>query len=213
VDALPVLALSTQTLPWLAMAVVAAFLCGLRPFAVVLCLGLASALGVIQLPAGLQLDSPLALSACAVLALAERLADAKALSGHSEDLLLAALRVPCGAVLLAAVCLDWFGAWGWLGLPCGAALALSGQALKAAVRSMGTLLGWRHMLVLVALAIDLSVPATLALAWRWPALGMLWLTLLLLVALPLAVWWVRELRSRWRRWALLASEVGSAGGR
>ena len=197
---------------WLALAVVAAFLCGFRPFAVALCLGMASLIGSLELPAGLQLAAPAPVAICAVLALAERWADAKALSGHAEDWLLAALRVPCGAVVLAAVSVELLGAWGWLGLPWGAALALSGQALKAALRSLGTLLGWRRTLVALTVAIDLAIPALLALAWLWPGLGVVVLTLLLAVALPLAVWWVRELRSRWRRWALLVGQQASVGG-
>lgn len=198
---------------WLALAVVAAFLCGLRPFAVALCLSLAGTFGALQLPAGLLLAGPVMVLACAILALAERWSDARALSGHHEDLTLVALRVPCGALVVAAVAVELMGAWGWLALPWGAALALSGQALKAALRTMGTLLGWRKTLIAVNLLIDLGTPALLLLAWHWPGLGVLVLTLLLVVALPLAVWWVRELRSRWRRWALLSGHQVSAGGR
>jgi hypothetical protein len=198
--------------PWLALAVVSAFLCGLRPFAVATSLALAGWQGWVELPAGLPLASGLALAVCALLAVAERWADARALSGHPEDLLLSALRVPCGAVVLGAVCVDHFGAWGWLALPLGAALALSGQALKAALRSLGTLLGWRLTLVLVALLIDLAVPGLLVLAWTAPVMALAALSLLLAVALPLAVWWVRELRSRWRRWALIASALSARRG-
>ncbi|MFY8087601.1 MAG: DUF4126 family protein [Rubrivivax sp.] len=154
----------------------------------------------------MPLTSPFALTVCAVLAAAERWADTRALAGHPEDLLLSAMRVPCGALVLGAVAIESWGAWGWWLLPLGAALALSGQALKAALRSLGTLLGWRRTVHLVALALDVSVPLLMVLAWHRPALGLALLALLLLVALPTAVWWVRELRSRWRRWALLIGQ-------
>jgi phosphatidylserine synthase len=189
----------------LALAIAASFVCGMRPFAVALCLGLAGSLGALELPSGLAvLQSAMALVVCAVLAMAERLADTRALEGHEEDLLLSGLRVPLGAVVMAAWLVDAFGAWGWLGLPLGAALAAAGQALKAALRAMGGLLGWRRTLAAVLLSIDLLVPASLVLAWNSPLFTLAVLAVTLLVALPAAVWWVRELRSRWRRWAAMS---------
>jgi hypothetical protein len=188
----------------LAIALACAFLCGLRPFAVVFCVGAAHAAGMLPLPAGLAvLDWTVVVWACAVLAVAERMADALALHGHDEDLLLAGLRIPLGAVMMAAWLVDVLGAWGWLGLPFGAALAAGGQALKAALRAMGGLLGWHRTLTALVLAIDLGVPLALAAAWLWPWASMAALGALLFVALPAAVWWVRELRSRWRRWAAM----------
>lgn len=200
-------AFSTDALAWLTLGMTAAFFCGFRPFAVALCLGLAGAYGWVQLPAGLLLSAPLAIALCAILATAERWVDGRALHGHPEDLLLSALRVPCGASLLAVICVELWGAWGWLAMPLGAALALSGQSLKAALRSLGTLLGWRRTLVALAVGVDLAVPSVLTLAWQQPGPAMLLLAVLLLVALPTAVWWVRELRSRWRRWAMLLEQT------
>ena len=188
----------------LAIALASAFLCGLRPFAVVFCLGAAHAAGWLPLPAGLELlQWTVVVAACALLAVAERMADALALHGHDEDPLLSGLRIPLGAVVLAAWLVDLLGAWGWLGLPVGAALAAGGQALKAALRAMGGLLGWHRTLTALVLMIDLGVPLALATAWLWPWASMAGLGALLFVALPAAVWWVRELRSRWRRWAAM----------
>jgi hypothetical protein len=187
-----------------ALAVVTAFASGWRPMLVALALAAASAAHVVDLPAGLALlETAPALWVLAALALVERLADQRALHGHEEDLLLSSLRVPMGALLFAAWAVDLMGAWGWLGLPLGAALALSGQALKATLRAMGGLLGWDRTVSIVAVLIDLSVPLALWMAWRFPLAALAFLALILLVALPAAVWWVRELRSRWRRWAAL----------
>ncbi len=189
-----------------ALAVAAAFACGIRPFAVALCLGLAGTLDLLRLPAGLEvLQSHVALLVCLVLALAERMADNRALEGHEEDMLLSSLRVPVGAVVMAAFFVDAFGAWGWLGLPFGAGLAAAGQALKAAVRAMGGLLGWQRTLAAVLLSIDVLVPASLLMAWTSPFWTLAALAMTLLVGLPASVWWVRELRSRWRRWAAMTA--------
>lgn len=190
----------------LALAVTAAFACGMRPFAVAFWLGLAGWLGWIELPAGLELLSAgLLVVGCAGMALAERIADTLALHGHDEDLLLSALRIPLGALALGAWFVDAFGAWGWLGLPLGAALAAGGQALKAALRAMGGLLGWRRTLVVVVIAIDVFVPLALLVAWHGPWIALVGVGATLMLALPAAVWWVRELRSRWRRWAAMSA--------
>jgi Domain of unknown function (DUF4126) len=198
--------LISETALWalLALSVSAAFACGIRPFAVALCLGLAGSQGLLDLPAGLALlESTPVLLVCLILALAERLADNRALEGHDEDILLASLRVPLGALVMGALLVDAFGAWGWLGLPLGAALAAAGQALKAAVRAMAGLLGWRRTLAAILLSIDLLVPASLLFAWTSPLWALVALAVTVLVGLPASVWWVRELRSRWRRWAAL----------
>lgn len=188
----------------LALALTAAFLCGLRPFWVVLLLACAQSGGWVALPAGLDLlEGPLVLAVCVVLALAERVSDTRSLHGHPEDLLLSSLRVPMGAVLPAAWMVDLFGPAGWLALPMGAALAACGQALRAALRAMGGLLGWQRTLVGVLLLIDVLVPALMWLAWLRPWAATVVLACTLLLAVPAAVWWARELRSRWRRWAAL----------
>ncbi|MBL8328593.1 MAG: DUF4126 domain-containing protein [Rubrivivax sp.] len=185
----------------LALAALASFLCGLRPFAVVFCLGLAGWLDLLALPAGLDLlqQAP-ALALCGVLALAERLADARSLRGAPEDLLLNSLRVPLGAVVAAALMLDVLGPWGWIGLPLGAALAGSGQALRVALRLLCGLLGSPLAVGSLVVMFDLLVPLALFVAPAWPGSSLLTLALVMLVALPAAIWWARELRSRWRQW-------------
>lgn len=186
----------------LALAAMAGFACGLRPFAVAFWLGMAAWQSEFDLPAGLEmLATPPGLFVCGCLALAERVADTLALGGRDEDLLLASLRVPVGATLTAGLLLEVFGAWGWLGLPVGAALAASGQALKAALRALVGLLPGSGLRQLLPLIVDVALPSLLLLAWLYPALGLSALGLTLLIALPAAIWWARELRSRWRRWA------------
>jgi hypothetical protein len=198
------------TVSALTLSMVAAFLCGLRPFGVMLCLSAAAAWGGWPLPAWLAAavrdDTNVWLLALALMALGERWSDTRSLAGHAEDLLLSAVRVPFGALLVAGVAVHSLGTWGWLCLPLGAALAASGFAFRVAVRALGTLLGWRRTVQGVALAIDIAVPALLLLAAWHAGVGLAALVLLLVVALPLTVWWVRELRSRWRRWALLLGE-------
>ena len=192
---------------WLAVAALVAFACGLRPFASAFWLALAAWLDLLTLPAGLMLlNHTSVLLLCAGLALAERVADTLALRGRDEDLLLASLRVPMGAMLCAAFLLELLGAWGWLGLPAGAALAASGQALKAALRALLALLAWSWPRRGLPVLLDALVPLAIALAWLRPGLALLMLGLTLLVALPAAIWWARELRSRYRRWAALHAD-------
>lgn len=193
--------------PLLALAAALGFACGFRPFATVWWLALAGYLQWIVLPAGLDglLEFPVLLT-CAGLALAERVADARAWRGQDEDLLLLSLRVPAGAVLTAAVLLDAMGPWGWLGLPMGAALAASCQALKAALRAVARLACPPLLLSLLLLVFDAFLPVSLALAWQSPLSYFALLLVTLLVALPAAAWWARELRSRWRRWATLGAD-------
>ncbi len=193
----------------IALAVTLGFVSGLRPFATVFFVALAARFDLLPLPAGLSLlESTPALLTCGGLALAERIADTLTWHGHQEDVLLASLRVPVGAALTAALLLDLFGAWGWMGLPLGAALAALGQALQAALRALLGMLHSRRALSVVLLAVDVAVPVALAVAWSWPGLALTSLGLTLLIALPAAIWWARELRSRWRRWASV--EAGHA---
>lgn len=197
-------------LPVLALAAALGFACGLRPFATAGWLALAGYLDLLPLPAGLEwlADLPV-LVTCGGLALAERVADGRAWKGEDEDLVLFSLRVPVGAMLTAAVLVDALGPWGWLGLPCGAALAASCQALKAALRAVVRIACPPGLLGALLLVMDLWLPASLVMAVLWPLGYGLLLLLVLVVALPAAVWWARELRSRWRR--LSALGIGPSG--
>ena len=191
-------------LPALALAAALGFACGLRPFATAGWLALAGYLDLLELPAGLEwlADLPV-LVTCGGLALAERVAEGRAWKGQDEDLVLFSLRVPLGAMLTAAVLVDALGPWGWLGLPFGAALAASCQALQAALRAVARIACPPALLGVLLILLDLALPASLVTAVRMPLAYLLLLLLLLAVALPAAVWWARELRSRWRRMTAL----------
>ncbi|MFZ5656564.1 MAG: DUF4126 domain-containing protein, partial [Pseudomonadota bacterium] len=181
-----------------ALGLVLAWLAGVRVYLTVFGVGLAGAMGWMELPSALQVtQSPWVLGVAAVLALAEFFADKIPGVDSGWDLLHTLLRIPAGA-FLAAAALSPDGELGAGALATGAGMALASHALKAGTRvlvntSPEPVSNWA-----ASATEDVAVVGGLALVFNHP-----WLALALVVALSLAialpVWWIwRRLRRGWR---------------
>ncbi len=175
-----------------AIGVVLAWLAGIRVYLTVFGVGLAGALGWLDLPQALQVTaSPWVIGVSGVLAVVEFLADKIPGVDSAWDLLHTLMRVPAGA-FLAAASLSPDGDLAAGALAVGGGVALSSHLLKAGSRALintspEPLSNWT-----ASVAEDVAVVGALALVFSNPWLA-LSLTLVVSVTLALAVWWV------WRR--------------
>ncbi|WP_147653094.1 DUF4126 domain-containing protein [Vulcaniibacterium gelatinicum] len=175
-----------------ALGVLLAWLAGIRVYLTVFGIGLAGALGWLELPPALEVArSPWVLGVSGTLAMVEFAADKIPGVDSGWDLLHTLLRIPAGAFLAAAM-LSPDGSLGTGALAAGAGIALTSHALKAGSRvllntSPEPVSNWA-----ASFTEDAAVLGTLALALAHP-----WLALALVVAVSvlfaLAVWWL------WRR--------------
>jgi hypothetical protein len=175
-----------------AAGVLLAWLAGIRVYLTVFGVGLAGALGWLELPAGLEVTaSPWVLGVSGVLALVEFFADKIPGVDSGWDFLQTLARVPAGAFLAAAA----FSPDGDLSagmLATGAGVALGSHALKAGTRmlinaSPEPLSNWG-----ASATEDVAAVGLLALALSNPMLA-LGIALALSGFLALGLWWV------WRR--------------
>ena len=175
-----------------ATGVLLAWLAGIRVYLTVFGVGLAGALGWLDLPQALQpAQSPWVLGVSGALALVEFLADKIPGVDSGWDLLHTLLRVPAGAFLAAAA----FSPDGHLGagmLATGAGVALASHALKSSSRVLlnlspeplsnwtasttedgvvlgGLALAFVHPLVALAIAVALSATLAMTAWWLWRA--------------------------------------------
>ncbi len=175
-----------------AIGVLLAWLAGIRVYMTVFGVGIAGALGWLDLPQALEVTtSPWVLGISGALALVEFFADKIPGVDSAWDLLQTLARVPAGA-FLAAAALSPDGDLSTGMLATGAGVALGSHVLKAGSRALintspEPLSNWS-----ASAAEDVAVVGLmgLALAWPWLALG---LAALISVLLALALWWV------WRR--------------
>ncbi len=175
-----------------AIGILLAWLAGVRVYLTVFGVGLAGALGWVELPQALQVTtSPWVIGVAAVLAATEFFADKIPGVDSGWDLLQTLARVPAGAFLAAAT-LSPDGSLGSGMLATGAGVALTSHVLKAGARALintspEPLSNWT-----ASVTEDVAVLGALALAFAHP-----WLALALVVAagvlMALAVWWL------WRR--------------
>ncbi len=175
-----------------AIGILLAWLAGVRVYLTVFGVGLAGALGWIELPQALEVTtSPWVIGVAAVLATTEFFADKIPGVDSGWDLLQTLARVPAGAFLAAAT-LSPDGSLGSGMLATGAGVALTSHVLKAGARALintspEPLSNWT-----ASVTEDVAVLGALALAFAHP-----WLALALVVAvgvlMALAVWWL------WRR--------------
>ncbi|MDQ3495000.1 MAG: DUF4126 domain-containing protein [Pseudomonadota bacterium] len=172
-----------------AIGILLAWLAGVRVYLTVFGVGLAGALGWVELPQALQVTtSPWVIGVAAVLAATEFFADKIPGVDSGWDLLQTLARVPAGAFLAAAT-LSPDGSLGSGMLATGAGVALTSHVLKAGARALintspEPLSNWT-----ASVTEDVAVLGALALAFAHP-----WLALALVVAvgvlMALAVWWL-----------------------
>jgi len=175
-----------------AIGVLLAWLAGIRAYLTVFGVGLAGALGWLDLPEALQVTtSPWVLGVSGALALAEFFADKIPGVDSAWDLLQTLARVPAGA-FLAAAALSPDGELGAGMLATGAGVALSSHLLKSGSRAMLNVSPEPVSNWAASTSEDVVVVGAMALALAYP-----WLALALVLAIgactALAVWWV------WRR--------------
>jgi hypothetical protein len=172
-----------------------AWMAGIRVYLTVFGLGLAGALGWLDLPPALQAtESWWVLGTSGALAVAEFFADKIPGVDSGWDLLHTLARVPAGAFLAAAT-LSPDGQLGTGALAAGAGVALTSHLLKSGSRALlntspEPVSNWA-----ASVTEDVAVVGGLSLAFAYP-----WAALALVVGvsvlLALAVWWV------WRRLSL-----------
>src|SRR5688572_26251827 len=175
-----------------AIGVVLAWMAGIRVYLTVFGVGLAGALGWLELPTALQAtQSPWVIGVSGALAATEFFADKIPGVDSGWDLLHTLLRVPVGAFLAAAT-LSPDGQLGAGALATGAGVALTSHALKAGSRALlntspEPLTNWT-----ASAAEDAAVLGGLALVFSHPfiALGLL---VSVTGGIALVLWWI------WRR--------------
>ena len=172
-----------------AVGVVLAWLAGIRVYLTVFGVGLAGALGWLELPTALQAtQSPWVLGVSGALAATEFFADKIPGVDSGWDLLHTLLRVPAGAFLAAAT-LSPDGQLGAGALAAGAGIALTSHVLKSGSRALintspEPVTNWT-----ASVTEDAAVLGGLVLAFSHP-----WIALALLVAvtggIALVLWWI-----------------------
>ena len=177
-----------------AVGIVLAWLAGIRVYLTVFGVGLAGALGWLELPSALEVtQSPWVIGVSGALAAAEFFADKIPGVDSGWDLLHTLLRVPAGA-FLAAASLSPDGELGAGALAGGAGVALTSHMLKSGTRALVNLSPEPVSNWTASTTEDAAVLGGLALVFShpWLALG---LVVALSAALAAAAWWV------WRRLA------------
>ncbi|MFP7723099.1 DUF4126 domain-containing protein [Lysobacter sp. A3-1-A15] len=178
-----------------AVGVVLAWLAGMRVYLTVFGVGLAGALGWLDLPPALQAaQSWWVVGVSGVLAAVEFFADKIPGVDSGWDLMHTLLRVPAGA-FLAAASISPDGELGAGMLATGAGAALASHVLKAGSRVLVNTSPEPVSNVAASAAEDVAVVGALALVFSYPwlALGLAVLTSALIAVL---VWWVWRALSR-----------------
>ena len=172
-----------------AIGVVLAWMAGIRVYLTVFGVGIAGAMGWLDLPPALAVTaSPWVIGVSGLLAAVEFFADKIPGVDSGWDLMHTLLRVPAGA-FLAAAALSPDGALGAGALATGAGVAFASHALKTGSRALintspEPISNWA-----TSVTEDVAVVGGLALVFAHP-----WIALSLLVSVSvlvaLAVWWI-----------------------
>ena len=185
-----------------AIGVVLAWLAGIRVYLTVFGVGLAGALGWLDLPAALEVtQSPWVIGVSGALAAVEFFADKIPGVDSGWDLLHTLLRVPAGAFLAAAT-LSPDGQLGAGALATGAGVALTSHLLKSGSRALlntspEPVSNWT-----ASITEDVAVVGALALAFAHPWIA-LSLVITVSVLFAVGVWWL------WRKLFRRAPQVPS----
>ena len=172
-----------------AIGILLAWLAGIRVYLTVFGLGVAGAMGWLELPPALEVaQSPWVLGVSGALAGAEFFADKIPGVDSGWDLLHTLLRVPVGAFLAAAT-MSPDGQLGAGALAAGAGVALTSHVLKSGTRALlntspEPVTNWT-----ASVAEDTAVVGLLALVFAYP-----WVTLGVVIAISVliaaALWWI-----------------------
>lgn len=181
-----------------AFGLVLAWLAGIRAYLTVFGVGLAGALGWMDLPPALEVaQSPWVLGVSGTLALVEFFADKIPGVDSIWDLLHTLLRVPAGA-FLAAAALSPDGHLGAMALAGGAAVALTSHGLKSGTRALLNASPEPFSNWTASATEDAATVGGLALVFHHPVAALaLVIALTLMVAVPVWFLW-RRLRRGWR---------------
>lgn len=195
-----------------AFGLVLAWLAGIRAYLTVFGVGLAGALGWMDLPPALEVaQSPWVLGVSGALALVEFFADKIPGVDSVWDLLHTLLRVPAGA-FLAAAALSPDGHLGAAALAGGAVVALASHGLKSGTRALinaspEPVSNWT-----ASATEDAATVGGLALVFHHPVAALaLVVGLTLLVAVP-AWWLLRRMRRGWRSMRSSIQDPVASGG-
>ena len=190
-----------------AIGVVLAWLAGIRVYLTVFGVGLAGALGWLDLPNALEVtQSPWVIGVSGALAAAEFFADKIPGVDSGWDLLHTLLRVPAGAFLAAAT-LSPDGQLGAGALATGAGVALTSHVLKAGSRALlntspEPVTNWT-----ASVTEDVATVGGLALVFAYPWIAFA-LVVLITLTFALVVWWVWRKLFRRRK---PAADDGTSG--
>ncbi len=186
-----------------AIGVMLAWLAGIRAYLTVFGVGLAGAMGWVDLPTALEpAQSPWVLGVSGALAAAEFFADKIPGVDSVWDLLQTLLRVPAGAFLAAAT-LSPDGLLGAGALAAGAGIALTSHVLKSGSRALlntspEPVSNWT-----ASVTEDMAVVGGLALVFAHPWIALA-IALVLTTLVALLLWWV------WRKLFRRAPKPGTA---
>ncbi|MBF6024128.1 DUF4126 domain-containing protein [Lysobacter niastensis] len=186
-----------------AIGVMLAWLAGIRAYLTVFGVGLAGAMGWVDLPTALEpAQSPWVLGVSGALAAAEFFADKIPGVDSVWDLLQTLLRVPAGAFLAAAT-LSPDGHLGAGALAAGAGIALTSHVLKSGSRALlntspEPVSNWT-----ASVTEDMAVVGGLALVFAHPWIALA-IALVLTTLVALLLWWV------WRKLFRRAPKPGTA---
>ena len=187
-------------LPELAIAAALAWGAGIRLYAVLLLVGLAGAMGWIDLPSHLRvLSHPLVMGASGFMAITELLADKVPWLDSLWDAIHTLIRIPAGASLAAAVFGDAGTAAAVAAAILGGAIAAGAHLTKAGVRGAANASPEPFSNWALSLAEDAVVPAGLWLAFAKPAMFLVLLALAALGAVAVLRWILRGLSALARR--------------
>ncbi len=180
----------------LAVAAALGWASGLRLYAVVFLTGLAGRLGWVVLPTGLHaLQTPLVLGAAGLMLAVEFFADKIPVIDSLWDAIHTVVRIPAGAALAASV----FGAdqasWAIAAGLMGGTLAATSHVAKTTTRAALNTSPEPFSNVLMSLAGDGIVPASLWLSWTHPAVFFVALAVAV-AAMATLVWLMARLLRR-----------------
>lgn len=188
-----------------AIGVLLAWLAGIRVYLTVFGVGIAGAMGWVDLPEALQAtQSPWVLGVSGVLALAEFFADKIPGVDSGWDLLQTLMRVPAGA-FLAAAAMSPDGSLGPGVMAAGAGVALTSHFLKSSSRAIintspEPVTNWT-----ASVGEDVMTIGVLALAFAHPWIALA-IAVILTVVFAALIWWLGRKAIRGVRWLLGGGE-------